>query len=391
VEVGSEGERGRTATVCSQVYDSMAIHANGDIVCWCVDVLGKRVYGNVHRDRIADVFNGPLYQETRNWLVNSEPGQFCKALCQSCGLKNVPVSEEHFGEVYHVKTLRLETTTYCNLKCPACPVTTAFSEAPTRHHQMLSLDTMLDIVSQLPHLQIIEYFDYGEPFLNKSTIEFFRQVRSSRPDIFMSTNTNGTVLTPAQIDAIASEGLAARVVFSIDGATPESYRKYRIGGSFEKAFGKMRALTEACRSAGTWRQYHAAHGGVQVVWQYILFEWNDSEKEIALAQELAQDVGVPLEWILTASEGASTRITQRSKVAAALFDPPRSYINIAVNQGLDEAVNQGLDKVREIVEPLRPPSTFGSKLRTTTDLIARGKFRELARRTGEYARANLSG
>jgi hypothetical protein len=54
-------------------------------------------------------------------------------------------------------------------------------------------------------------------------------------------------------------------------------------------------------------------------------------------------------------------------------------------------VNQGLDEVREIVEPLRPPSTFGSKLRTTTDLMARGKFRELARRTGEYARANLSG
>ncbi len=34
-----------------------------------------------------------------------------------------------------------------------------------------------------------------------------------------------------------------RVVFSIDGATPESYKKYRIGGSFDKAYGKMNLKT----------------------------------------------------------------------------------------------------------------------------------------------------
>jgi hypothetical protein len=26
------------AMICSQVFDSISIHANGDIVCWCVDV-----------------------------------------------------------------------------------------------------------------------------------------------------------------------------------------------------------------------------------------------------------------------------------------------------------------------------------------------------------------
>src|SRR5674476_1478095 len=42
--------------VCQQVFDSISIHANGDIVCWCVDVNGKHVYGNVFTDRIADVY-----------------------------------------------------------------------------------------------------------------------------------------------------------------------------------------------------------------------------------------------------------------------------------------------------------------------------------------------
>src|SRR5262249_59097652 len=63
------------------------------------------------------------------------------------------------------------------------------------------------------------------------------------------------VMTPAQIHAIATESLMDRVVFSIDGATPESYCKYRVGGSFPKTLGKMRALVDACRAAGTWRKH----------------------------------------------------------------------------------------------------------------------------------------
>src|SRR5437763_1137280 len=57
--------------ICRQVFDSISIHANGDIVCWCVDVNGKHVYGNVFKDRIADVYNGPAYREIREWMLKS--------------------------------------------------------------------------------------------------------------------------------------------------------------------------------------------------------------------------------------------------------------------------------------------------------------------------------
>ena len=59
--------------VCQQVFDSISIHANGDIVCWCVDVNGKHVYVNVFTDRIADVYNGPKYKEIREWMLRSRP------------------------------------------------------------------------------------------------------------------------------------------------------------------------------------------------------------------------------------------------------------------------------------------------------------------------------
>src|SRR5262249_4141221 len=114
------------------------------------------------------------------------------------------------------------------------------------------------------------------------------------------------VMTPAQIHAIATESLMDRVVFSIDGATPESYCKYRVGGSFSKTHGKMRALVDACRAAGTWRKHVSDRPRrVQITWQYILFEWNDSDEELRTARELARAIDIPIEWVITSGYGAS--------------------------------------------------------------------------------------
>ena len=317
--------------ICQQVFDSISIHANGDIVCWCVDVEGKRVYGNVFTDRIADVYNGPSYREIREWMLRSMPDSWCPAIDSHCPLRVVPVTTDLDTSNCRVKILKLEPVTYCNLQCPVCPVETGFKQIEalreTRAHKLLPLEIMLDVVAQLPDLEIIEYFDYGEPFIHKDTISFLREVRRTRPGIQIVTSTNGTVMTPAQIQAIATEALMDRIVFSIDGATNESYRKYRVGGTFSKAFGKMKALVDACREAGTWRKYVTGPPGrVQITWQYILFEWNDSDEELALARELARNIDVPIQWIITSGYGASKLFLPGSAEAARLMDPPDSFI-----------------------------------------------------------------
>jgi hypothetical protein len=191
---------------------------------------------------------------------------------------------------------------------------------------------MLDVVAQLPDLELIEYFDYGEPFIHRDTVAFLREVRRMR----IVTNTNGTVMTPEQIQAIAAESLLDRVVFSIDGATADSYRKYRVGGTFSKAFGKMKALADACRAAGTHSKYiPGLRRSVQITWQYILFEWNDSDVELALARELAQSIDVPIEWVVTSGYGASKRFLNGSAEAMRLMDPPDSFIHMAANADID--------------------------------------------------------
>src|ERR1700732_2480839 len=83
---------GSPPMICQQVFDSISIHANGDIVCWCVDVEGRRVYGNVFTDRIADVYNGSAYREIREWMLQSRPDTWCPAIDRDCPLRIVPAA-----------------------------------------------------------------------------------------------------------------------------------------------------------------------------------------------------------------------------------------------------------------------------------------------------------
>lgn len=328
--------------VCRKVLEELCVLANGDIVCSSCDVNGRWVFGNVHTDRLADVFNGPRYREMREWHLRSRPDSWCPAIDRHCPMRSAaPVAGERVDDC-RVRVLKIEPVTHCNLHCPVCPVETHFVHDPEvrarRAKKVLPLETMIDVVEQLPDLHTLLYYNFGEPLLHKDTVPFLRAVRRLRPNCWLATNTNGIPLTPAVIEAIATEALFDKVVFSIDGATPESYRKYRVGGEWHRAMAKMAALVEACHKAGTRERVH-------IVWQYILFEWNDGDAELARAKELAAQLGVPLDWIVTNGDGASKRFTLGSEAIARLADGTTSVWHPAAHTKLvnrfEEELGQG--------------------------------------------------
>jgi MoaA/NifB/PqqE/SkfB family radical SAM enzyme len=299
--------------ICRMIFDELCILANGDIVCSCGDPSGIRVYGNVFHDRIADIYNGPKYAEMRAWQLNAEPDSFCPVIQACCGgrVSRATSADGITGRV--VRMLQLEPISFCNLRCPSCPVTQFHIDPAYRNDRasILPLEVMLNAVDQLPDLEKILFYNFGEPFLHKHATDFLRQVRARRPDVILHTSTNGLVLTNSTIDAIASEVLVDRIVFSIDGTCDESYRKYRVNGSLNKALSNMLALVAACERFGNRKR-------IEVIWQYILFEWNDSDDELSRARQLATEIGVPLKWVFTHTAGASKRFTDGSQLAAQL-------------------------------------------------------------------------
>jgi hypothetical protein len=177
---------------------------------------------------------------------------------------------------------------------------------------LLPLPAMLALLDQLPDLEKLLFYNFGEPFLHPGAVDFLRAVRSRRPDVTVQTSTNGLTLDRGKIEAIVREGLLDRIVLSIDGATEESYGRYRVGGDFLTAISALEQLARARRSRG-------GAPRPEIHWQYILFEWNDSDEEIALARATAARIGVELKFVLTHTPGASRLYRDGTAETARLF------------------------------------------------------------------------
>jgi hypothetical protein len=87
---------------------------------------------------------------------------------------------------------------------------------------------------------------------------------------------------PAE-DQIITESLLDWLIFSIDGCDPESYARYRIRGDFTTAMANLIRVRE--KAAGT---------GLRVIWQYVVFRWNDRDVQLHRAIEMAARIGVPI-------------------------------------------------------------------------------------------------
>ena len=296
------------------IFEELCVLATGEIVCSCGDPAGLAVYGNVHSDRIEEVFRGRRYRRMRRWQLSAAPGSFCPVVRSRCGGRVSRATALDSEEGRAIKVLQLEPTSRCNLRCPGCPVSNFRVDHAYRPGRTatLPLATMLGVVDQLPDLEKLLFYDFGEPFLHPDAVPFLREVRRRRPEVTLHASTNGLALTPEAIAAIAGEALADRVVFSIDGASEGPYRRYRRGGSFEKARRAAASLAGECARAGTRER-------VDVVWQYILFEWNDGDEEIARARTLAAEAGARLSFVVTHTPGASRRYLDGSPETTRLL------------------------------------------------------------------------
>jgi hypothetical protein len=142
-----------------------------------------------------------------------------------------------------------------------------------------------------PTLARIDFFNYGEAFLHKKAVEMCEMVKSRHPHIYLYTSTNGGAFTEDRVRQLVRAGLD-EMTFSLDGASQDVYVRYRQRGSFEKSTAMMRAAIDEKRRLGR---------DLPVInWRYILFNWNDGDREMRLARRLAAEWGVDrLCWEIT--------------------------------------------------------------------------------------------
>ena len=280
-----------TRFTCSWPWSTLVLLCDGRLVCGCADPYGKRVLGDARAGTVASVWTGARAAALRQDL-NAGGSTFCG----DCPLK-LPLGRDDSPPQRDLAVpplpsrLYIECTAACNISCAQACCAPETGITRTRQAGMLDFELFRRVVDEAgPSLVRIDFFNYGEAFLHKRAIEMCEYIKNRFPHIYLYTSTNGLAFTEEQVRRLVRSGID-EVTFSIDGATPESYVKYRKRGDFEKAIRNMRAAVDEKRRG---RDVPCIN------WRYILFEHNDSDQEMALARSMAAQIGVDrLAWELT--------------------------------------------------------------------------------------------
>ena len=265
---------------------------DGRLVCGCADPYGKRVLGDARASSIRDVWTGSVVSSLRDDL-NSGGSKFCGDCPLKLPLKKgeSPV-ERPVDAGPQPSRMYIECTAACNISCTQACCAPETGITRTRQAGMLDFDLFRRVIDEVgASLVRIDFFNYGEAFLHKRAVEMCEYIKANFPHIYLYTSTNGGAFTEEQARRLVHSGID-EVTFSIDGATQESYVKYRQRGRFDVALSTLRAMADEKRRAGRDLPF--------LNWRYILFTWNDSDAEMAHARELAAEIGVDrLCWELT--------------------------------------------------------------------------------------------
>jgi hypothetical protein len=270
----------------------MVLLCDGRLTCGCADPYGRRVLGDTRTTSVSGVWTGEVASSLRRDIVAGG-----SKFCGDCPLK-LPLKKDEAPPARDLNVgtlpsrLYVECTAACNISCnqACCAPETGITR--TRQAGMLDFDLFTRVIDEAgPSLGRVDFFNYGEAFLHKRAVEMCEYIKAKYPHIYLYTSTNGLALTEEKARRLVHSGID-EVTFSIDGASQETYVKYRQRGDFAKAFANLRAMTD--EKAGNGRDVPHLN------WRYILFKWNDHDEEMEAARRLAVEAGVDrLCWEIT--------------------------------------------------------------------------------------------
>lgn len=242
--------------------------------------------------RLRDVLNGPIYTHVRNSFKENRapwPG-----VCEGCDLlSSGAIPKDTLNERLE---LLVEPTLACTLSCACCLRRQIISKG--RNTSSLDPAVLRRFLESCRSDSIavdqVHYIGWGEPLMHGEFRELFDTVKSLAPFATQMVTTAGNV----DFKSTVGNAPLDRLIVSCDGSRQVAYERYRRGGDFDTVIKFMRD----CRKYGD--------PGVFLEWKYILFEFNDLDEDLLLAQQVAEEIGVDsLLFIITNSKWHSTRFT----------------------------------------------------------------------------------
>ena len=167
----------------------------------------------------------------------------------------------------------IDLVTACQLKCPYCAVGNQTIDRKVSYMK----EAFSWITNEVLDAAFITwFFSAGEPLLHNNIAGFIGKVKEKEIFSVISTNLSVT-LSDEKIDALLLCGLGM-ISVSPDGASPETYIKYRRGGQFDLVWRNLCRLIERKHKLGVITPF--------IEWRYLVFEHN--QHELGLATQMAK-------------------------------------------------------------------------------------------------------
>lgn len=168
--------------------------------------------------------------------------------------------------------LFLDPILACQLHCPFC----GLGERTKAH---IDFDGFEEIMHQLGRACIkLNLYNWGEPTLNKDLPRMIAHA-TDKYNIKVKISSNFNLENDEYWREIVRAGLRELVV-SLDGASEETYKIYRVGGSFDRVIHNIKVVQDEKKRLKTKFPL--------VYWQFLVFKHN--EHEIEKAREMAKEL-----------------------------------------------------------------------------------------------------
>jgi MoaA/NifB/PqqE/SkfB family radical SAM enzyme len=141
--------------------------------------------------------------------------------------------------------IRMDTINLCNLRCKMC----YYSLDYHRKKEQMDLALFNKIADEVfPKTRFLYLSCATEPLMNKQFADFVR-ITGRYQVPFTSFCTNGQLITRDVVEACIEADIS-EIIFSIDGATAETYEAIRRGGKWDRLLKGLNLVTSIKRQAG---------------------------------------------------------------------------------------------------------------------------------------------
>jgi MoaA/NifB/PqqE/SkfB family radical SAM enzyme len=176
------------------------------------------------------------------------------------------------------RAVQIDASSHCQLACPVCPTANGLTR-PVLGAGHLKLADFKRLLDRNPEIREVELSNYGEMFLNPQLPDLLACAYERQVVVSGSNGVNLNFASDAALDAIVKFRVRA-LTCSIDGATPQTYSRYRINGQLDRVLAHVDRIRDLRRLNGS--------AFPLLVWQFVVMGHNEHEIESARAMAHAR-------------------------------------------------------------------------------------------------------